>query len=34
MGCSGRCKMALVQKAAGIFLSGASAWDDVFWDWK
>ena len=26
MGCSGQCK-----KAAGIFLSGASAWDDVFW---
>ena len=31
MGCSGRCKKALVKKAAGIFLSGASAWDDVFW---
>ena len=29
MGCSGRCK-----KAAGIFLSGASAWDDVFWVMK
>ena len=29
MRCSGQC--ALEHEAAGIFLSGASAWDDVFW---